>query len=211
MRSFSKWPLRTASQSTGALPDALVTVSIGFSAGDMPPAVALLLPNASGAQDLLDDLGDVRPSGLGLFLADPNLLEPRLSRQIARGTDWVCNFPSVGQHEQEFRRYLAEVDLDHPREMRILSDLAAAGLSCIATVSAERDVAGALAARPAALLVVPAVPEFTGGEASLDRRIALERAITGRSEGVPVIGLRGRDEDDSGLAASLLAPCDVIR
>lgn len=211
MRSFSKWPLRRTTQSTGALPDALFTAHVGFPATDMSPAVALLLPNTSGAQDLVADLGNVQPSGVGLFLADPNLVEARLSRQIARGTDWVCNFPSVGQHEQEFRRYLAEVDLDHPREMRVLSDLAAAGLFTIATVSTERDVSGALAARPAALLVVPPVPAFTGGDVGLDRRIALERAIAARAEGVPIIGLRARGEDDSGLAASLLAPCDVSR
>lgn len=211
MRSFSKWPIRKATQSSGAWPDALLTGHVALPASDMPPVVALLLPNAGGAQDLVVDLGNVRPSGLGLFLADPNLVEARLSRQIARGTDWVCNFPSVGQHEEEFRRYLAEVDLDHPREMRMLSDLGAAGLSTIATVSTKRDVTGALAAAPAALLVVPPVPEFTGGEVALDRRIALERAIAALADGVPIIGLRAEGEDDSGLTASLRAPCDVSR
>lgn len=211
MRSFSKWPLRSAARSTGAWPDALFTARVGFAATEMPAAVALLLPNTRGALDIVADLGNVRPSGLGLFLADPNLVEPRLSRQIARGTDWICNFPSVGQHEVEFRRYLAEVDLDHPREMHMLSDLATAGLSTIATVSTEGDVAGAIAARPAALLVVPPVPAFADGDVRLDRRVALERAIAARAEGVPIIGLRSSDEDDSGLAASLLGPCDVSR
>lgn len=120
MRRFSKWPIR-AFGSGRALPDGIVTAHADLSPG-MPPAVALLLPKAGGAQELLADLGPVHPSALGLFLADPNLVRARLSRQIARRTDWVCNFPSVGQHEHEFRRYLAEVDLDHAREMRVLSD-----------------------------------------------------------------------------------------
>jgi hypothetical protein len=211
MRSFSKWPIHTIAQPTDALPDALFTACVGVPVAEMPPAVALLLPNSSGAQDVVADLGNVRPSGLGLFLADPTLMEARLSRQAARGADWVCNFPSVGQHEQEFRRYLAEVDLDYSREMRVLSDLAAAGLSTIATVSTERDVDAAIAARPRALLVVPPVTEFTGGEAAFDRRIALERAIAARAGGLPIIGLRAQHEDHGGLTGSPRPPSDVSR
>ncbi|SFH51250.1 Phosphoenolpyruvate hydrolase-like [Palleronia marisminoris] len=211
MRSFSKWSIRRAAGNAQDWPDGLITARVGLSATNLPPIVALLLPNADGAQDLAAELGDVRPSGMGVFLADPNLVPARLSRQIARGSDWACNFPSVGQHEQEFRRYLAEVDLDHARELRVLSELRAAGLSTIATVSAERDVAVALSTRPAAILVVPPVPEFRDGAVSLDRRIALERAIAAQAEGVPLIGLRASDEAEHGLAASLLPPVEISR
>lgn len=207
MRRFSKWPIRPARAGSPPLPDSLLTVWAGGPAVKLPPVVALLLPNAGGAQDLLADLDDTRrPAALGLFLSDPNLVAARLSRQIARHTGWVCNFPSVGQHEHEFRRYLAEVDLDHGREMRVLGDLRAAGLSTIATVSAERDMDAALASRPAALLVVPPVPEYTAGPAPLARREKLERAVAARAPDHPVIGLRDPDEPAEGLAARLLPP-----
>ncbi|WP_375263549.1 hypothetical protein [Palleronia sp.] len=211
MRSFSKWPLRSTEGRARKWPDGLVTARVGLSTTNMPAVVALLLPNSSGAQDIAAQIGDVRPSGLGMFLADPNIVPARLARQIARGSEWVCNFPSVGQHEQEFRRYLAEVDLDHAREMRVLSGLGEAGLSIIATVSAERDVAEALSVRPAALLVVPPVPEFRNGSVGLERRIALERAVAAQADGLPLIGLRARNEAQHGLAASLLPPVEISR
>jgi len=117
-----------------ALPDALITAQVSLAASEMPPEVALLLPNAGGARDLLAGLDGHGVPGLGLFLADPNLVPARLSRQIARHTGWVCNFPSVGQHEHEFRRYLSEVDLDRAREMRVLADISGPDLSTVATV-----------------------------------------------------------------------------
>ncbi|SLN10129.1 hypothetical protein ROJ8625_00171 [Roseivivax jejudonensis] len=211
MRRFSKWPIHPFGTAANHLPEAIVTARAGIPAMEMPPAVALLLPNAGGAQDVLDDLGDVAPPALGLFLADPNLLTERLSRRIARHRRWVCNFPSVGQHEHAFRRYLSEVDLDHAREMRVLSDLRRAGLSTIATVSTRRDVDVALAARPNALLVVPPVPEFATGGVSLARRVELERSIASQSDGLPMIGLRTAGEDASGLDAGLMPPTELSR
>lgn len=205
MRGFSKWPL-CRFDTGAALPDALITARVSLAAADMPPEVALLLPNAGGARDLLNDLSGHRVPGLGLFLADPNLVPARLSRQIARRTGWVCNFPSVGQHEHEFRRYLAEVDLDHAREMRVLSEIGGPDLSTVATVSAVRDLDAALDARPAALLVVPPVPEFTSGTAPLPARVALERAIAERAGRLPIIGLRGVQEAAEGLSAGLRPP-----
>lgn len=211
MRRFSKWPIRHQGNQAIHLPDALLTAWTGAPAVDLPPPVALLLPTGGGAQDLLADLDGMRPPSLGLFLADPNLVTARLSRQIARCCDWVCNFPSVGQHEHEFRRYLAEVDLDHAREMRVLTDLGAAGLSVIATVSAVRDVNAALATRPAALLVVPPVPEYASGAVPLARRLSLERTVAERSGGLPIIGLRTPEEPGTGLAAALLPPSEISR
>lgn len=205
MRSFSKWPVCRFDTDV-ALPDALITARVSLAASAMPPEVALLLPNAGGAQDILSGLDGHSVPGLGLFLADPNLVPARLSRQISRHTGWVCNFPSVGQHEHEFRRYLAEVDLDHAREMRVLSDIGAADLSIVATVSAVRDLDAALAVRPAALLVVPPVPEFTSGTAPLPARVALERAIADRAGPLPIIGLRETREAAEGLSAGLRPP-----
>jgi hypothetical protein len=211
MRRFSKWPIHRFSAAAENLPDALVTAWVGIPETEMPPVVSMLLPSSGGAQDVLDDLVEVFPSALGLFLADPNLLTGRLSRQIARRSRWVCNFPSVGQHEHAFRRYLSEVDLDYAREMQVLSDLGTAGLDTIATISALRDLDAARAAKPSALLVVPPVPEFGDGPAPLARRGDLEQAIAEQARGCPVIGLRWTGEPALGLDAGLMPPKDLSR
>lgn len=211
MRRFSKWTIRP--QTGGAtLPEALLTAPAPLPAEDMAPVVSLLLPSSGGAEDLLAQLDRGSAPALGLFLADPNLVPARLVRMLERlGVGWVCNLPSVGQHEHEFRRYLSEVDLDHDREMRVLARLRAAGISTIATVSATRDVAGARAGDPSALLVVPPVPDFADAPPDLDRRRGLERAVRDAAKGYPVIGLRAADEDGEGLDAALLPPEPVSR
>lgn len=124
------------------------------------------------------------------------------------GARWIVNLPSVAQHEDEFRRLLSEVDLDHRREMRALARIGAAGLDTLATVCRPADVEAAGTAAPRALFALPPVAAYGDGVPSLDRRFALEADIAASTD-LPVLGLRASGEPAGERPAALLRPVRV--
>lgn len=205
MRSFSKWQI-TGTRG-GTLPSCFLGSAPPLPPNEMPPEISLLLPRAGSAQDVVDDLPNSLPAGAGLalFLADPNLNPARLARRMReRRLSWVCNLPSVGQHEHEFRRYLREVDLDHDREMRALETLSGHGISTIATVSSPLDCHAV--AQAAAVFVLPPLPDFSHGLPHLERRTQLESRVRAAAPGVLLLGLREEGEGTVGLDAAVRRP-----
>lgn len=179
------WPIVLRSRSVAhvaGLPPAILTVAPGFRHESMPNEVGVLLPSNEGPKKLIDVVVQdptCRGSAmLGLFLANPFLnvgLEG--ARLAAAGVGWVTNLPSVEQQDVEFSQQLADVALDHGRELDGLSQFRGLGLRIAAVVAGGDGAAAAAAIEPDAMIVMPGIADFAAGFPSLRQRGTAAQAV----------------------------------
>ena len=215
MCGFLRWQIEPVPDLGPSLPLGIATIRPALRHELMPPEVGILLPCADTNVVVLSAL-DAAPErfaglGIGLFLSDPFLnVDLAMRRLAAAGVAWIAALPSACQHENDFRQYLREVDLDLERERRVLAALSGAGFATIATVSSAADAAAA-GGLPTAVLVLPGVSAFVKGFPELAVRLDLERAVAARApeHGRPLrLGLRRPEEtaEAGGLDGLVLRP-----
>lgn len=208
MCEFLFWDIIAASAGRGAeaLPAGIISIAPPFSHPELPPEAAILLPGGDTNLAMLS-MVEAAPEqhegrAVGLFLSDPFLNVELAIRQLhAAGVVWVAAFPSACQHEGVFRQYLAEVDLELARELRVLDALSEAGLATIASVSSAADASVAASGRATALLILPDLGKIVGGYPDLATRTELEHSVRRElAAGVPpvLLGLRKAEEPVEG-------------
>ena len=138
---------------------------------------------------------------LGLFLASPFLNLTLEGERLSRaGVAWLTNLPSVAQQDEEFLQQLADVGLDHGRELGCLSRFRAQGFKIAVVVTNDLGAAAAAAIDPEAMIVLPRVADFAAGFPSLRQRgaAAQSAAEAARSAGWSglVLGLADAREAD---------------
>ena len=200
-----KWPLvlRRGGSAMGAaagaeagaeLPRAILTLEPRLRHEGMPREVGLLLPTTDGPKRLIDavaaDPTAYHDAMLGLFLASPFLnLSATAIRLGQAGVAWIANLPSVAQQDLEFAQQLADVGLDHGRELECLAAFRDRGFKIAVVVADGPGAAAALAIEPEAIIVLPRVTDFAAGFPSLRQRGAAARDVAETARGAGWSGL----------------------
>lgn len=164
------------------LPKGIVTVPASFSDGDMPPEIALLLPTNDGPSAFINHITRAQrwdaTTAVGLFMSDPFLSAEREARQLREfGVAWIANLPTIEQQDQEFTQQLADVGLDHIREIEMISAFKSAGFKIAVVASNAEGAAAAARIAPDAVIVLPRVSDFAAGFPSPRQRSAIAQSV----------------------------------
>lgn len=205
-----RWPIRST---LPGFPTSVVTFSPGQELIGLPLEVGILLPTVAGNRAILDLLQAPHTSlervVVGIFAADHFLklshLFPRLRRAKA---SWVCNLPTLAQHEANFQHYLSEIDLTLEHELSQLALCKEAGFKTLLIVTQRIDPVLLGGAQPDAIAIVPGVPEFTNGFPPIAQRQVLEAEVMQSLEAAGYQGpvLCYRDESEVSDVACLCRP-----
>jgi len=163
----------------------ILTFNPGFQPDQIPLEVALLLPTMSSNKAVLEDIQNnqsiAQTSAVGLFLTDHFL---NFSNTIATlqnaGVKWVCNMPSVGLHDAEFKQYLSEVGMGIKREAEMLAAFQQQGFNILCIIASESDALQFGEMSPNAICVMPQVSNFATGFPSYNQRKQKEASISGK-------------------------------
>lgn len=197
--SIASWSIRLKPHAPQKLsvPDRILTYAPSIPDEDMPQEVSILLPTHPGPQSLIDQISNGQAcdssTAFGLFMSDPFLALEREARRInAMGVGWVCNLPTVEQHDEEFTQQLSDVGLDRTKEYEALSEFKSAGLRIAVVVSNAPAALEAISLSPDALMVLPRVSDFAAGFPSPRQRGAaaqlVQDAINDTSWRGPLLG-----------------------
>lgn len=212
MADYLSWRIelsaRRAPEAPGA-PASILTTAPPFHHESMPAEVGMLLPTGPGPGRLIDDVSNdpslCSGAMLGLFLGGPFLNVVLESTRLHRaGVTWVANLPSVDQQDEEFARQLADVELDHERELECLAQFRAHGFRTAAVVADAAGAAAAAAVEPDILIVFPRVADFAAGFPSLRQRSSASREVARAAQAAGWSGLllglgEARELDSEGL------------
>ncbi|GJL83210.1 MAG: hypothetical protein DHS20C01_28440 [marine bacterium B5-7] len=180
---FMRWFV-TPRLNEADLPGEIITVRPGFDHPDMPAEVAILLPSNRGPEILIDHVIETTPLAadtmIGLFLANPLLNIQSAGKRLKHAKiKWVTNLPSVSQQDREFSGQLADVDLDHNRELSCLAQFKSFGFRIIAVVTDAEEAKAAVEINPDVIFVMPRVADFAAGFPSLRQRSSAAQAVAG--------------------------------
>lgn len=182
--SVASWLIRLKPQISERMlvPDCILTYAPSIPDEDMPQEASILLPTHPGPQSLIELISDKQTynssSAIGLFMSDPFLAVEREARRlIAMGVTWVCNLPTVEQHDEEFTQQLADVGLDRSKEYESLRAFKSAGLKIAAAVSNVPAAKESVSLNPDALIVIPRTSDFAAGFPSPRQRGAAAQLI----------------------------------
>lgn len=182
--SIATWAISLKAHTQGqfSAPCSIVTYAPSIPDEDMPPEVSLLLPTRPGPQSLIDTFVDDQAFNseiaIGLFMSDPFLAIEREARRLSSADiAWVCNLPTVEQHDEEFTQQLADVGLDRSREYAALGGFKSAGLKIAVAISSEAGAREAIALNPDALIVIPRISDFAAGFPSPRQRGAAAQLV----------------------------------
>lgn len=176
------------------VPAGILTFAPGGADLGLPPEVAVHLPTTAGNQVLLDALSQpagslrttaakdkaakdkaVRDKAAGLFMADCFLHVERTAQILrAAGIEWVCNLPTVGQHDRAFQNVLSQVDMGVDRELAVCEAFRTRGFRLLVAVSGADEAAQWASLNPEAIAHVPALAAFRTGRPALSQRRAAE-------------------------------------
>ncbi|MEL7013978.1 MAG: hypothetical protein AAFO72_11945 [Pseudomonadota bacterium] len=150
------------------LPPALLMPVVGAPQPGLAPDRAALLPHhadpSGWARKLRQGPDETRNLCGGIFLGNPLLQRQRVLADLkAANLPWVCNLPSVCQHDPDFVTNLDEVDLGMGRELANLAACAEEGFRCIASVATPEDARRALGMGFRALFVLPKIRAYESG------------------------------------------------
>lgn len=142
----------------------------------------MLLPTTSGTKSILKQVEQNSSlfdgAAVGLFLPDVFI---NLSRTVSvlqkAKVNWVCNLPTTGQYDNEFKQYLSEVEMGVQKEIEMLSAFKKLGFKTLAIISSEKDALAFAHSKPDALGVIPQAATFSAGFPSLKLRISLESEV----------------------------------
>lgn len=174
-----EWRVHPKSQELD-LPEAILMPVFGPDMPGLAPEIAALLPSTSDPSGwttkLPQSTAQKRTLCAGVFLGNPLLQRRRVLGDLqASGLAWICNMPSVCQHDADFIANLDEVGLGLERELNNLAACAAAGFRCIASVATPEDAALAQRLGFDRLFVLPKIRAHEGGfpsELSRNRAVA---------------------------------------
>ncbi len=196
-----RWPIvRWADEQK--LPSAILTEKPAFVSPSVPAEIALMLPARAGSETLptgLEIPRDLDDEALGIFLTNPFLNLDRLIQRFgSTSVKWFANYPTVGFQDQEFAPQLADVGFDPGLEVRAATRLIKAGFNWFAVVSDLAFVDDILQAKPAAVLAMPRLSDYTAGFPSPRVRTALVEqvleAVKEKGLAIPVLGFGETEE-----------------
>ena len=119
----------------GDAPKRLVTRALPASHRRLHVAVSLLLPSGDGSDPSVLGAGAFDEAA-GLFLGSPLVRADRLADALLEaGFGWVCNMPTVAQHEPSFTGFLDDVAMSLDRERHVSAVLAKRGLRVLHAVA----------------------------------------------------------------------------
>lgn len=178
----------------------------------LAPEIAALLPSVADPSgwttDLTQNAAQKRGLCAGIFLGNPLLQRRRILGDLqASGLSWVCNLPSVCQHDIDFITHLDEVDLGVENELTNLADCAASGFRCIASVATPEDARTALRLGFRTLFVLPKIRAHEGGfpsELSRTRAVAAIAEVPGLDDAVLLSQVKSSE-----IAAPVVWPAQV--
>lgn len=164
------------------LPEAILMPVFGAPKPGLAPEIAALLPSNSDPSGWTRDIPrEPAPQSslcAGVFLGSPLLQRQRVLSDLKEsGLPWVCNLPSVCQHDTDFVTNLDEVDLGMRRELTNLAACADAGFQCIASVATPDDARRATQLGFRTLFVLPKIRAYEGGFPSELNRSRAVRAV----------------------------------
>ncbi|MEM9238925.1 MAG: hypothetical protein AAGB07_03020 [Pseudomonadota bacterium] len=173
------------------LPKAILMPVFGPPKPALAPELAALLPSNADPSGWVRELpkGPDEKSGLcaGVFLGNPLLQRQRVLFDLKTANlPWVCNLPSVCQHDPDFVTNLDEVDLGMARELANLAACAEEGFRCIASVATPEDARRAVQMGFRTLFVLPKVRAYESGFPSELTRTRAVAAVADVSEAADV-------------------------
>jgi len=179
--------------SNNARLERILTFNPGFKTDQIPLEVAMLLPTMSSNEAILESVSNnyniCQTSCVGLFLTDHFLnFSSTVATLQKAGVKWVCNMPSIGLHDAEFKQYLSEVGMGIAKEVEMLSDLQQKGFNTLCIIASEQDVLEFVKISPNAICVMPQVSSFVSGFPSLHQRNLKETSILAKLDEARWIG-----------------------
>ncbi|MCA1296739.1 hypothetical protein [Stappia indica] len=211
-------------RASAPVPSGILTFAPGGADLGLPPEVAVHLPTAAGNQVLLDALSQpaghprttaikdkaVRDKAAGLFMADCFLHVERTAEILrAAGIEWVCNLPTVGQHDRAFQHVLSQVNMGVDRELAVCDAFRARGFRLLIAVSGAEEAALWVSLNPEAIAHVPALAAFHTGRPALSQRRAAEADLRAAlaAKGWNGLFLPYGDPAESTAMGDQAAPC----
>lgn len=183
------------------LPRSIVCQSTERLSERMPLEIEQLLPTNQGADVWRSDLQFLLPidntTAVGIFMVDPFFSQSLFASALkARSIDWVCNLPSVVQHDSEFLTSLEDVNLGHNQEMACLAEFTRLGLRGLVSVNSPDQAKAAKRAGASALLVLPQTHAYDAGFPSISHRqnLVMEIRNVPETADLPLLSLIASEE-----------------
>ncbi|GGE82119.1 hypothetical protein GCM10007285_07140 [Stappia taiwanensis] len=174
-------------RASAPVPSGILTFAPGGADLGLPPEVALHLPTAAGNKVLLDALTQpaghprttaIKDKAAGLFMADCFLHVERTAEILrAAGIEWVCNLPTVGQHDRAFQHVLSQVNMGVDRELAVCDAFRTRGFRLLVAVSEAEAAPRWARLDPEAIAHVPGLAAFRTGRPALSQRRAAEAEL----------------------------------
>jgi len=206
---------QTLAHPGNSLPERILTFQPTLNPDRIPLEVSILLPTTSSNKALLDEVeigdGALEDSAIGLFLTDYFINFRKTAATLKRaGAKWICNMPSVGMHDSEFKQYLSEVGMGVAKEAKLLSAFQQQGFRSLCVISSKQDVSQFAQFEFDAICVMPQISSFIAGFPSYNRRQEMEAEIFSelKKQGWTGtrLGYRQKHESDDITEPHLLRP-----
>ncbi|MBA4613381.1 hypothetical protein H1W37_17105 [Stappia taiwanensis] len=120
----------------------------------------------------------IKDKAAGLFMADCFLHVERTAEILrAAGIEWVCNLPTVGQHDRAFQHVLSQVNMGVDRELAVCDAFRTRGFRLLVAVSEAEAAPRWARLDPEAIAHVPGLAAFRTGRPALSQRRAAEAEL----------------------------------